>query len=580
MMKDARLLNWAGKAGIYILLVILAGFVGGLFIIFQALQVSKIINAVFLGGSTLQQVMPWMQLLLGIILARAGFTLVGELAANASARRVKVSLRQLLVEKLMCLGPAYTHDCQSGELSALINEGVEALDAYFSQFLPQLILSAVVPLSVLVIVFPMDALTGLILTLTAPLIPIFMILIGKTTEAMTNHQWTTLSRMSGFFLDTLQGLTTLKQLNQSIFQAERISNVSERYRKATMAVLRITFLSAMVLELIGTLSTAVVAVEIGLRLLYGHIGFEGAFFILIITPEFYFPLRQLGLRFHASATGVAAAKKIFEVLDQPEPVDLSANSTKDCRTILMNDFTLHYEQVSYRYAGRAQDAVQEISFELHRGETLALVGASGSGKSTTAQFLLRFLTPQSGRILLNGQDINRLQLDCWRSAIAWVPQQPTLFSGSIADNIRLGKPGASEAEVRVAARQVRLDEWVESLPQQYETQVGEGGARLSGGQSQRVALARAFLKDAPLIVLDEPTAHLDPEQEVLVWEATLALCKGHTVVVIAHRLSTVELADQILVLENGRIVQKGSHTELAEKAGVYHRLLIAAHEEL
>jgi len=570
LLRQARVARWA------LALTVLSGFVGGVLVVAQALQLSRLIERVFLRGEDVAQVRPLLAGLLLIFAGRAAMTLLGEVCAGAVAVRVKAALRGWLVERLFELGPAYTQGEQSGELAATVVQGVDALDAYFGQYLPQIVLAALVPLTILVVVFPLDWLSGLVLLLTAPLIPIFMFLIGKASEALTRRQWGALSRMSAYFLDTLQGLTALKVLGQSQARAEKIDAVGEQYRLATLAVLRVTFLSALVLELAATLSTAVIAVQIGLRLLYGRLGFADALFVLVIAPEFYMPLRQLGARFHAGMAGVAAARRIFALLDAPPaaapPSQPAGRSRVQPSPAALSFETLAFEAVHFAYPGGGQDALRGLSLSIGAGQQAALVGASGAGKSTVAYLLLRFGEPQGGRILVDGRPLAELPVEVWRQSIAWVPQRPFLFHDSLAANIRLGRPGASQAEVRAAARLAELDEWIETLPAGYETPVGEQGARLSGGQAQRLALARAFLRDAPFLILDEPTAHLDVAQEALIAAATQRLRQGRTTLTIAHRLSTVQHMEQIFVLEAGRVVECGAPGQLLAQGGVYARL--------
>ncbi|HWQ05407.1 MAG TPA: thiol reductant ABC exporter subunit CydD [Longilinea sp.] len=579
---DPRLLRQARVAQAAILLTLLFGLAGGLLIILQAGNLGALIARVFLGGQDLQQVSGLLKWLLVIFFLRAGVTLGSEVAANAVAVQVKAGLRELLLEKFIRLGPAFQTRHESGDLTAAALQGVENLDAYFSQFLPQIILAAFIPLSILAAVFPRDLLSGVVLLVTAPLIPIFMVLIGKLAEVLTKRQFTALRRMSVFFLDTMQGLTTLKALGQSRNRTEKINTVSEHYRRATMSVLQTTFLSALVLELVGTLSTAVVAVEIGLRLLHGQLGFEQALFILIVAPEFYLPLRMLGQRFHAGMSGVAAARNIFEILDTPETAARSQS-----RSVLRMpadenawiDRPICFEGVSFQFPGREEAVLKDVSFCIQPGEMIAVVGRSGAGKSTLAHLLLGFIQPTSGKIRAGYQRMQDIPIEAWRHQIAWVSQQPVLFSGSLLDNMRIANQGTELSEITRAAKEAEFLEVVDSLPLGWDTPIGEGGMRLSGGQAQRLALARAFLRDAPFLVLDEPTAHLDPRQEVLLTEATRRLCTGRTVFVIAHRLQTVREADNILVLEDGRLVEMGDHSELVRKNGAYVRLLRAGQEE-
>lgn len=576
MNLDRRLLKQARLANAAFIITIAAGFLAGIAAILQARQLSRIISQVFLGGQQLAGVMPLMWLLLGILIARAALTYLSEASAGNGAVQIKNILRNLLAKHLLSLGPAYAQGERSGELVNTASQGIEALDAYFSQYLPQLAFAGVLPLAFLIAIFPLDPLSAMVLLVTGPLIPFFMFLIGSMSQTLTRRQWTALSRMSAYFLDTLQGLAALKALGRSREQAGRIEQVSERYRQTTMSVLRVTFLSALVLELLGTIGTAIIAVEIGLRLLYGRIGFEPAFFILLLAPDFYAPLRSLGLRFHASMTGINAARRIFEVLEQPVPepaAERAGGGAQASAPLLNRPFTIAFDHAGYTYPGRSQPALADVSFSIQSGQMTALVGPSGSGKSTLTQLLLGFIKPQLGEIRVNGAPLGGFSVEEWRAQIAWVPQQPHLFYGSVAENLRIAKPDASVDELVKAAEQAHLLEWVESQPQGFDTFIGESGQRLSGGQAQRLALARAVLRDAPLLILDEPTAHLDVVQERYLQESTRRLCEGRTVLIIAHRLPTVMRADQILVMQAGRIVEQGSHAALHGSSGLYSRLL-------
>lgn len=536
----------------------------------QAGLISRVIGRVFLGGQTLPQTAGLLQALLLVIFLRAALVWVGELSAHDIARRVKSSLRAQLYQRLLEVGPAYTSRESSGELTSVLLEGVEALDAYYSQYLPQLALAALVPLTFLCIVFPIDWVSGLVLLITAPLIPFFMILIGNLAEGLTRRQWQTLSRMNAYFLDVLQGLTTLKTFGRSRVQSDVIGQVSELYRQTTMNVLRVTFLSALVLEMLATLSTAVVAVEVGLRLLYGRLAFEQAFFVLLLAPEFYLPLRLLGTRFHAGMAGVAAGKRIFEVLGEWDPTR-PVNNKPSSTFAIQPPPNIRFEQVAFAYESE-RDAIKEVSFEIKAGQRVALVGPSGAGKSTLASLLLRFIEPAQGRILIDGEPLEDMAVQEWRQYVAWAPQKPHLFHATVAENIRLGKQHATQDEVIQAARLAQAHEFILELPQGYNTLISERGASLSAGQAQRIALARAFLKDAPVLILDEPTANLDLETQEAVQQALSRLMVGRTCLVIAHRLSTITTADQIIVLDQGQVVESGGHAKLQAVEGLYKRM--------
>jgi ATP-binding cassette subfamily C protein CydD len=574
MKLDRRLLRQARGARVDLWLTIGLGLLAGVALVGQARVLSQVVNRVFLRGAALADVRASLFAFLALSLLRAGASGGGRVSAQRVAARVKSDLRQRLSAHVLALGPAplWGHAERSGELAHTIAEGVQALDPYFAQYLPQLALAALVPLTILIFVFPLDLLSGLVLLLTAPLIPLFMVLIGNLADALTRRQWTALSRLSAHFLDVLQGLTTLKLLDRSRDQLAAIAQVAERYRHTTLGVLRVAFLSALALELVATLSTAVVAVQIGLRLLYGRLAFEQAFFVLLLAPEFYLPLRQLGASFHAGMAGLAAAGRIFEILETPATVSTPAQARPVASA---PGWRVCFSDVHYAYDDGQRPALNGVSFDLSPGQKIALVGPSGAGKSTVAHLLLRFIEPGRGAITVNGAPLADWPAADWRAQVAWVPQNPYLFHATAAENIRLARPDARPDEIMRAAQQAHAHEFIAALPQGYDTPVGERGARLSGGQAQRIALARAFLKNAPLLVLDEATANLDPELEAQLEGALARLLQGRTALMIAHRLNTVFRADQILVLDGGRVVQAGSHLTLVEQEGPYRRLVTA-----
>ncbi|MCX7668555.1 MAG: thiol reductant ABC exporter subunit CydD, partial [Anaerolineae bacterium] len=599
---DRRLFQQARAERWGLALTVALGAIGGAATVGQAFALSRAVDAAFLGGLDLAGVWPWLRGLLALTALRAAAAWGAELAAGRVAARVKSALRERLLRHILALGPAYTHGERTGELVNTAGEGVEALDAYFSQYLPQVALAGLVPFIFLLFVLPADPLSGLVLLLTAPLIPLFMILIGHMADALTRRQWTELSRMSAHFLDVLQGLTTLKLFGRSREQIAVIRQITDRHRDATLRVLRVAFLSALVLEMVGTISTAIVAVEIGLRLLYGKMAFQQAFFVLILAPEFYLPLRLLGTRFHAGIAGVTAARRIFEVLEAGR--DTAAPSADDALAAYQasrarppaagQPFTTKTQRhdgdecsvsadpwsarasplrprgetispaprrvltrlhdVGYTYPGRDRPALAGVSLEIGPGEKVALGGPVGAGKSTVAALLLGFIRPMAGRVEFVRADDGSPTLLEERPPMAWVPQRPYLFNASVADNIRLGRPEATLEEVQRAAVAAHADAFIRALPQGYDTRIGERGNRLSAGQAQRIALARAFLLDAPLVILDEPTAHLDADTEAEVQAAIERLLEGRSALIIAHRLNTVRRVDRIVALEAGRVV--------------------------
>ncbi len=578
MKLDKRLLREVWGARLDLALTLGLGLLAGGVLVAQAWLLSRIVSRVTLGGAGLRDVLVPLLVLLSLALFRAGMVWGSEVSAGRVAVRIKSELRERLVAHLIHLGPAFTAGERSGELTNTVSEGIEALDAYFRGYLPQLALAALVPLTIFLVVTPLDWISGLVLFLTAPLIPVFMILIGSAAGARTRRQWRSLSRMSAHFLDVLQGLTTLKLLGRSREQIRVIAQISDRYRQSTMGVLRIALLSALVLEMVGTLSTAVVAVQVGLRLLYGQLAFEQALFVLVLAPEFYLPLRMLGARFHAGMEGVAAAQRIFEVLDVESPVQREAGMPVDEGLTKLPMQRLQLCEVHYSYEAGERPALRGVSLTLEPGRKVALVGPSGAGKSTIAALLLRFVEPDAGRIVVDQAPLRDLPLGAWRAQVAWVPQNPYLFYGSVAENIKLARPGATDEAVVRAAQQARAHAFIQALPQGYDTVIGERGVRLSGGEAQRIALARAFLKDASLVILDEATANLDPQTEDALQGAIDDLLRegqGRMALIIAHRLGTVRSADQILVMDGGCVVQAGRHEALMQQDGLYRRLVLA-----
>jgi thiol reductant ABC exporter CydD subunit len=579
MRLDPRLLHETGSRRLALLVTLGLGMAGGALTVLQARGLSQAISRVFLQRETLADVTGLLGLLLVVILLRAAATWGEQAAAGSVAAGVKSALRTKLFSHIIALGPTFTANERTGELSNTALEGIEALEAYFSQYLPQLALSALVPLTILAFIFPLDLISGLVLLFTAPLIPVFMALIGSLAESLTRKQWLNLSRMSAYFLDVLQGLATLKILGRSREQIQLIARASDRYRDATMSVLRVAFLSALVLEFVATLSTAVVAVEIGLRLLYGRLAFEQALFVLILAPEFYLPLRLLGTRFHAGMAGFEAAQRIYAILETPLPqviVQKPGSATEKERAIPVFDLTkaISFEDVSYHYPDE-RAALNHASFTITPGCVTALVGPSGAGKSTAVAILLRFCEPQAGLVKVGETPLTQIPPETWRRYIAWTPQKPYLFNDTLAANLRMADPLASREALEEAARQAGIAGFIHSLPDGWETRIGERGMRLSGGQAQQLAIARAFLKNAPLLILDEASSQLDPESEFLFHEALERLARGRTTLVIAHRLATVRNAHRIVVMNAGRIVQNGAHAELVEQDDLYRRLVHA-----
>ncbi len=573
--------------GIYLHLSIGLGLCSGFLVILQAWLMAKIINAVMFEQAGLSDVKNWMILLLVLFVFRAALTWASEVSAFKAAAQVKQSLRAQLQEKIFALGPIRVADQHSGEIANTLVEGIEALENYYARYLPTMSLVALVPFSILIFIFPIDWISGVVLVVTAPLIPFFMILIGKGTEKLNHKQWRKLARMSAHFLDMIQGISTLKLFNASKREANTIAMISDEYRKTTMSVLRVAFLSSLALEFLATVSIAIVAVLIGFRLFYGEMDFFYGFFALLLAPEFYLPLRNMGTHYHARLEAIGAAENILKILEKSNPQQLentpqTANNLAEINRAEINQaenktnnsetIAIELQHIHFAYPNRGK-ALDDFSLRIPAAKRTAIVGYSGAGKSTVANLLLGFIQPQAGKILINQQNLNQIGLEKWREKIAWVPQRPHFFHGSIHDNITLGNTIASEQQIKQAAKLAHIDHLIENLADGYHTLIGDKGAGISGGEAQRIALARAFLKDAPVVILDEATANLDTNNEQLIQKSINTLAQDRTLIIIAHRLKTIESADHIVVMDKGKIVEAGTHQQLLENQSHYQDFL-------
>jgi len=534
---DPRLLRRARAARILLGLDVVLGVGTAVLVLVQATLLASVVARSF-DGASLSEVSGALVALVLVFTVRGALAWASEVAGRRAAIGVLSQLRLELVARRLRHDPTGSDGAESGEIAAVAVHGLEPLDAYFGRFLPQAVLALVVPVAVLVWVAALDLTSALVMLLTLPLVPVFMVLIGRYTERRTRARARALVLLATHFLDVVRGLPTLRAFNRSRAQARSIAEASEHYRQTTMRTLRVAFLSGAVLELAATLGIALVAVTVGVRLAEGGISFQPALTVLLLAPELYLPLRNLAAQYHASADGVAVAERLLELTEEapiPEPV------VRGVPTEAGDGSLVRLEDVSFAYAGRPGNVLEGVRLVLRPGETVALVGPSGSGKSTLASLVLGLAAPTGGRVL---RPIDQ---------VAWVPQRPTIFTGTISDNIRLGDPDADDGRVRRAAALARADGFVERLPQGYETVVGDGGRGLSAGERQRIALARAFLRDAKLVVLDEPTANLDPVSAQAVADAVEELGQGRTVLLIAHRPELAQRADRLLRLENGRV---------------------------
>jgi ATP-binding cassette, subfamily C, bacterial CydD len=546
---DPKLLQQARAARSYLIVTVMLGLVVTGLILTQAVLLARALAAAALGHGA-AALAGTLVLLLIVVVARAAATYGGEAAALRAAARVKSQLRRKVIGHCLRLGPAWLGGQQPGVIAAQATRGLDGLDAYFARYLPQLVLSVLVPAAVVVTVTATDWISGLVIALTLPLIPLFAALVGLHTRAQTRRQWRLLAQLGGHFLDVVQGLPTLKAFGRAKFQEKVIGQVTGEYRSTAMGTLRIAFLSALVLELSAALATAVVAVETGLRLLYGHMPYQDALLVLLLTPEAYLPLRALAAQYHASAEGTAAAESIFQILETPRPPQTTrAAAPLVAGTAPVPDLrsaAIRLSDVTVAYPGRDQPALGPLSLTIDPGELITLVGPSGTGKTTLLQLLLRFVEPAAGTASVSGTDLAAIPVDSWRAQIAWVPQHPRLFHGSVADNIALGQPTATRAAVEDAARLAGAAAFIEALPHGYDASLRERAAQLSSGQRQQLALARAFLRDARLLLLDEPTACLAPAAAAGIDRVIRGAMAGRTILVATHRYPSAGEASQVV----------------------------------
>ncbi|MFC9858387.1 MULTISPECIES: thiol reductant ABC exporter subunit CydD [unclassified Streptomyces] len=549
---DPRLLRYARATRFFLAAVVALGLVGATLVIAQAMLIAEVVVGGFEDRMTVSALRTPLLLLAAVALGRALVAWLTELAAYRASAAVKSELRGRLLERATRLGPDWLSGERTGSLVALATRGVDALDDYFARYLPQLGLAVVVPVAVLARIVTEDWVSAAIIVVTLPLIPLFMILIGWATQSRMDRQWQLLSRLSGHFLDVVAGLPTLKVFGRAKAQAESIRTITSQYRRATMRTLRIAFLSSFALELLATLSVALVAVTIGMRLVHGELDLYTGLVVLILAPEAYLPIRQVGAQYHAAAEGLSAAEEIFSVLEAEPPAAGTGAVPASLR--------LELEDVTVRHGGRGEPSLDAASLVVEQGETVALVGPSGVGKSTLLNVVLGFAVPDEGRVRVGGTDLADLSPERWRERIAWVPQRPHLFAGTIAENVRLARPDADDDAVATALRDAGAYDFVAELPEGVRTPLGEDGAGLSAGQRQRLALARAFLADRPLLLLDEPTASLDGETEAGIVEAVGRLAAGRTVLLVVHRPALLAVADRVVTLE------PREHTERAATA--------------
>ncbi|OMH38867.1 thiol reductant ABC exporter subunit CydD [Motiliproteus sp. MSK22-1] len=556
------------------------GAIAGILLIGQAALMAWIVDKVMFSDWSLKQCQPYLLTMLALILSRSLFSRFSERLAFEGAARIKISLRDQLLRRLYQLGPCYINNERSAEISNCLHNGIDALEAYYARYLPAVAFSSLIPLAILVVVFPLDWKSGLIFLVTAPLIPFFMILIGSQAEQLNQQRWRALARMGNHFLDLIQGLTQLKLYNASRREIDTVAQVADQYRHSTLSVLKVAFLSSLALEFLATISIALIAVIIGFRLYWGEMNFGMGLMVLLLAPEFYQPFRNLGTQYHARMEGISAAEKMLEILNANVPDQPSASDTDKASNsnILHQVQSISLENVHYSYSPD-RPAIQGININITSPGLYALVGESGAGKTTLVEMLLGFISPQKGHIKINQQPLQQLGVHLWRQQLAWIPQSPQLFSGSIIDNIRLGNTAADLDSVKRAAEKAGASTFIDAFPDGYNTQIGEQGTGLSGGQRQRIALARAFLRKSTVLILDEPTSHLDPESEHLIQQSLKLYAQEHIVIVVAQRLHTVRMAERIFMMSSGLLLESGNHQQLLAKNGHYARLIAGKRPE-
>jgi thiol reductant ABC exporter CydD subunit len=561
-----RLLRETRAARIPLALSALLGVVAALLVVAQAVLLARVVDRVFLHGASLGAVGSTLIALAVVVALRGVAAGAFEAVGRCGALAVMSELRGRLAERLASARASGLPGERAGELATAVVQGVEALEAFFARYLPQVILSALVPIAVLAWVIPHDLAAGLILAVTVPLVVVFMILVGLKASADVRQRERTLNQLGAHFVDVVRGLRTLRAFGREHAQETTLADIGDRYRRETLRTLRVAFLSAFVLEGLAMLGTALVAATVGIQLAGSHLTLATGLAVLLLAPELYAPLRAMGAQHHASADGLVAAERIFTVLDTHGPAPCEARTVAPTAkrhrsrrpaphaagvaATLANPtparHAVELRDVAFSYAG--VPVLDGLSLTLRPGELVALVGASGVGKSTLARLLLRLVEPYAGAISCGGVDLREIDADRWRERVAWAPQRGRLFRGTIAENLRLGARDASDAALWTALEATDAAMFVCALPEGLKTRVGDGGRVFSAGQTQRLVVARALVRDAPLLLLDEPTASLDEATAGRVADGVLAAARGRTTLLITHDPDLARRADRIIEL--------------------------------
>ena len=550
---DPRLLRASRPARTHLTVTVILGIVAAALVVVQAVLLARAIARGALGGASPADLTPTLIALGAVLALRAVAEAAAEVSGRVGAARVLGDLRGRLARHLLVSRAGIAGREPAGELATLAVQGVDALEPWLAGYLPRLVLATAVPPVTIAWLLTVDATAAIVLAVTLPVLVLFLVLVGLAAKARTEARWHTMQRLGGHFLEVVQGLATLRAHARDGAQARTLADVSERYRVETMGTLRVAFLSALVLELAAMVGTALVAATVGMQLAEGRLGLEAGLTVLLLAPELYAPLRAVGAQFHASADGTLAVGRLLDALEEPAtlgdvpavPSPVPSPATEPLR----------FEGVDFAYPGRDTTVLHDIDLELEPGTITAIVGPSGGGKSTLAALALRLADPTAGRVTCGGTDLRDMDPAAWRAQVTWVPQRPRVFAGTIAANVRLGDPQASDEDVAAALRAADLGDLVRALPDGADTLVGEGGRPLSAGEAQRLALARAFVRPVGLLVVDEPTAHLDRAAAAAVGAALARLAVGRTVLLAAHHPQVAALAARIVRVEAGRLVE-------------------------
>jgi thiol reductant ABC exporter CydD subunit len=533
---DPRLLRRARSSSGFLVLCVVIGLAIATCVLGQSVALAAAISRVFLGGAGLRDIGMLLVVLAALTALRAALSYLQETAAARASATVKSQLRNGLMRRAIDGGPSWISEHRTGEITQLASRGVEALDPYFARYLPQVVLTVIVVPLFVAVIWATDWISGVVLLLTLPIVLLFMVLAGLSAQRRTNDQWRALERMSNHFLDVAEGLTTLRVFGRARAQRRAVAAVTQEYRRTTMGVLRVSFLSSFVLDLFASLSVAIVAVQVGLRLIGGSIELEVALIVLLLAPEAFQPLRTLGASYHAAAEGRSVTSKILDILDSPAP-------PPGTQTVHAPVELVDVQAVGVQHADTTISTLAPISFRLGKNEVAALVGPSGCGKSTLLSVMLGFLEPSAGSVRINGVTVAEADPQSWLGHIAWMPQRPTLVAGTVAGNVRLGAADATDDDVAAAMAKAACEN-IDPC-----RRIAQNGADLSAGERQRIALARCFLRaerGTGLVLLDEPTAHLDAPTEQRVLAAIRQVSVGRFVLMVAHRPSAIRFADRII----------------------------------